>query len=85
MQPLPSELVSDRAVVLGNEVLIEECFVYEYGDGKPIPNLAYQLEHGSDLVSGNTDSCGETAYVVVSSAGETNVRVIRNMNEDPYA
>jgi hypothetical protein len=59
---------------------LEECYVYESGDGKPISNMDYSLEHGQKVQSGTTDSSGETAYAIVSSPGETTVSSIKNMS-----
>jgi hypothetical protein len=74
---LPTELVSDRPVTLGNETLLEECFVYEYGDGRPITNMPYHFEQGEQVKPGNTDLSGETVYAVVSALGETTVRAVQ--------
>lgn len=71
---LPSELVKDRPVVLGNETLVEECYVYERDDGRPIANLPYQTHHDDQLSVGTTNANGETTYVVVSVSGQNSVK-----------
>jgi type VI secretion system secreted protein VgrG len=71
---LPSELVTERPAVFGNEVLVEECYVYEREDGQPISGLSCQTQVGDQVSIGQTNANGESAYFVVSKPGQTVVQ-----------